>query len=200
MKLLDAIKAASLKQENVAVKELKTPWTDQITADNAWQEYPRPQMVRNSYINLNGLWDYAITDGPIPDPASLPAWQGQILVPFSPEAPLSGVKRQLMPGQTLSYQRTFQLTDGSIFTIEPNAESSDKISADLSDGHHLLLHFGAVDQRCQVYVNGQKVGEHEGGYLPFSLDITDAIQNGTNTLHVFCQDDSDTAITPAASR
>ena len=179
MKIIDAIKTVCLKQENIAVKELKTPWTDQITAANAWQEYPRPQMVRDSYLNLNGLWDYAITDGPVPTPAALPDWQGQILVPFSPEAPLSGVRRQLMPGQTLSYQRTFTLTKDS----DPA----------LPSGAHLLLHFGAVDQRCQVYVNGQKLGEHEGGYLPFSLDITAALQDGTNTLHVFCQDDSDTS-------
>lgn len=181
MKLLDAIKAASLKQENVAVKELKTPWTDQVTPTNAWQEYPRPQMVRDSYINLNGLWDYAIVDGITHDPANLPDWQGKILVPFSPEAPLSGVKRQLMPRQTLCYQKTFE--------ISKSADSS----ANQAAGNHLLLHFGAVDQRCQVYVNGQPIGDHEGGYLPFSLDITHAIQTGTNTLHVFCQDDSDTS-------
>lgn len=187
MKLLDAIKAASLKQENVAVKELNTPWTDQITPANVWQEYPRPQMVRDSYLNLNGLWDYAIledtpsfcrplddpsTKTSVLDPASLPAWQGQILVPFSPEAPLSGVKRQLMPGQTLCYQRKFDITAVS---------------------GRLLLHFGAVDQQCQVYVNHHLVTRHEGGYLPFSLDITEAVQIGTNTLHVFCQDDSDTS-------
>lgn len=174
MKLLDAIKAASLKQENISVNELKTPWTDQVTVHNVWQEYPRPQMVRHSYINLNGLWDYAIVDGiteQTPD-----TWDGHILVPFSPEAPLSGVKRQLIPGQTLCYRRTF----------------SGEHPADLPDGR-LLLRFGAVDQRCQVYVNHQKVGDHEGGYLPFSLDITEAIHDGTNTLHVFCQDDSDTS-------
>ncbi len=205
MKLLDAIKAASLKQENIAVKELKTPWTDQVTPANAWQEYPRPQMVRNSYINLNGLWDYAIVDG-IPtccqsaaasalqvsplDPSSLPVWQGQILVPFSPEAPLSGVKRQLMPGQTLCYQRTFEISESA--DNRDSVASAETTDSSTSNGH-LLLHFGAVDQRCQVYVNGQPVGDHEGGYLPFSLDITDAIHTGTNTLHVFCQDDSDTS-------
>ena len=145
MKLLDAIKAASLKQENVAVKGLKTPWTDQVTSTNVWQ------MVRDSYINLNGLWDYAIVDGITHDPANLPDWQGKILVPFSPEAPLSGVKRQLMPGQTLCYQKTFE--------ISKSADSS----ANQAAGNHLLLHFGAVDQRCQVYVNGKSIGDHEGG-------------------------------------
>lgn len=195
MKLLDAIKAASLKQENIAVKELKTPWTHQVTSDNVWQEYPRPQMVRNNYINLNGLWDYAILDH-IPsycqpqaeatslEPSLLPDWQGQILVPFSPEAPLSGVKRQLMPGQTLCYQRTFEISENV-----DNTESATYRET----GDHLLLHFGAVDQRCRVYVNDQHVGDHEGGYLPFTLDITPAIQPGTNTLLVFCQDDSDTS-------
>ena len=178
MKIIDAIKTVCLKQENIAVKELKTPWTDQISAENAWKDYPRPQMVRDSYINLNGLWDYAIVDGVSASPDALPSWQGQILVPFSPEAPLSGVKRQLMPGQTLCYQRTFEI--------------SEKTYED-SSANHLLLHFGAVDQRCQVYVNGQLVGNHEGGYLPFSLDITSTIQKGTNTLQIFCQDDSDTS-------
>ena len=178
MKIIDAIKTVCLKQENIAVKELKTPWTDQISAENAWKEYPRPQMVRDSYINLNGLWDYAIVDGVSASPDALPSWQGQILVPFSPEAPLSGVKRQLMPGQTLCYQRTFEISDATC--KDPSAS-------------HLLLHFGAVDQRCQVYVNGHLVGNHEGGYLPFSLDITSAIEKGTNTLYVFCQDDSDTS-------
>ncbi len=173
MNILDALKAIPVKKDNGSVGELKTPWTDQITADHVWQEYPRPQMVRDSYINLNGLWNYSIanTHLSIPDSLDRIRWDGKILVPFSPEAPLSGVKRQLKPGQTLCYQRDFAL-------------------GTLSEGR-LLLHFGAVDQRCRVCINEKLVGNHEGGYLPFTLDITDAIVPGKNTILILCQDDSD---------
>ncbi|NUP79777.1 MAG: glycoside hydrolase family 2 [Nonomuraea sp.] len=133
------------------------------------QEYPRPQLVRDSYLNLNGVWRYAITAGD----QRPEAHDGDILVPFSPEAPLSGVERQLRPGQTLWYRRTF----------EPPAEFA---------GGRVILHFGAVDQTCRVWVNDQEAGGHTGGYLPFSFDVTDALRDGVNTLDVAVRDDTDT--------
>lgn len=166
MNLKNALNALSVNKETAAPRQLQTPWSRQISSENAWQEYPRPQMKRDSYINLNGTWDYAITEG-----RTLLA-RGRILVPFSPEAPLSGVGRQLLPGQTLHYRRSFHLP------TRP-------------EGKRLLLHFGAVDERCRVFLNGREAGRHRGGYLPFSFDITEWIRAGENSLRVSCQDDSD---------
>jgi len=143
-----------------------TLWGEQLNREHVLQEYPRPQLQRNSYVNLNGLWDYAIT---VSD--QVPAhWDGQILVPFSPEAPLSGVERTLQPGQYLWYRRTIRL----------KAEAGQKV----------LLHFGAVDQIAAVYLNGAPVGGHTGGYTSFTLDITSHC-TGEDELLVRVRDDSD---------
>ena len=99
---------------------MKTIWGETLDPNAVLQEYPRPQMVRGSYRNLNGLWDYAITDAAAPPER----WDGEILVPFSPEAPLSGVGRTLLPGQTLWYRRT--------------------LAEQPREGARLLLHFGAA--------------------------------------------------------
>ena len=128
---------------------LTTPWTASVTPENVWKEYPRPAMVRDGWINLNGLWDYAITG--VPDMPE--SFDGRILVPFSPESPLSGVNRQLQPEEYLWYRR-------SVTVHRPE------------EGRRLLLHFGAVDQRCVIYIDEKKAGAHSGGYLPFCLDIT----------------------------
>ena len=128
-------------------------------------EYPRPAMRRDSCEILNGPWQYAITQT-----AEYPAaWQGSILVPYSPEAPASGVNRTLQPGQWLHYHRLFAPPAG--------------------EGGRVLLHFGAVDYACAVQVNGHLAGGHRGGYWPFTLDITDLL-NGTdrNSLWVAVQD------------
>ena len=128
-------------------------------------EYPRPAMRRDSCEILNGPWQYAITQM-----AEYPAaWQGSILVPYSPEAPASGVGRTLQPGQWLHYHRLFAPPAG--------------------EGGRVLLHFGAVDYACAVQVNGHLAGGHRGGYWPFTLDITDLL-NGTdrNSLWVAVQD------------
>ena len=128
-------------------------------------EYPRPAMRRDSCEILNGPWQYAITQT-----AEYPAaWQGSILVPYSPEAPASGVGRTLQPGQWLHYHRLFAPPAG--------------------EGGRVLLHFGAVDYACAVQVNGHLAGGHRGGYWPFTLDITDLL-NGTdrNSLWVAVQD------------
>ncbi|MCC3277005.1 glycoside hydrolase family 2 [Arthrobacter sp. zg-Y20] len=133
---------------------LLTAWGSALDPDAVLQEYPRPQLVRDSYLNLNGYWQYAVTPAAAQQPPD--TWEGQILVPFSPEAPLSGVGRQLQPDQALWYRRTVRLPEGFA-------------------GERVLLHFGAVDQSCTVTVNGIPVGGHVGGYLPFTLDVTDAL-------------------------
>ncbi len=166
MNIKNALHALSVNKRTAAPQPLDTPWSDRVSPENAWQEYPRPQMKRDSYIPLNGLWDYTITE------RRTRLAQGRILVPFSPEAPLSGVGRQLLPGQTLHYRRRFHLPE-------------------CPAGKRLLLHFGAVDERCRVFVNGQEAGRHRGGYLSFSFDITRLIHSGENTLRVSCRDDSD---------
>ncbi|MEV6967792.1 sugar-binding domain-containing protein [Hamadaea sp. NPDC051192] len=155
--------------------ELLTPWGADLDPDHVLTEYPRPQLVRDSYLNLNGHWDYAITDGGIAD-GEPTAYDGVILVPFSPETPLSGVGRQLGPDQTLWYRRTLRLPDG--FRTGPATR--------------VLLHFGAVDQICEVFLNGVAVGAHVGGYLPFHCDVTDALTDGDDTLVVAVRDSTDT--------
>ena len=161
---------------------LTTRWTNQAALGKTLQEYPRPMMVRNEWVCLNGIWDYIITDtritpADLEDPDSFP-FQGQIRVPFSPEAPLSGVMRQLKPEETLWYSLTVLLPWDTI------NENTDR----------LLLHFGAVDQICTVYVNGHHAGYHKGGYLPFTLDITKAAAR-SHRLHllVSVRDFSDTS-------
>lgn len=146
---------------------MKTAWGEKLNADCVLPEYPRPQMRRESYVNLNGLWDYAFSaSAEHPD-----SWQGKILVPFSPETELSGVNRMLQPGEYLWYQRNFAAPAGA----------------------RVLLHFGAVDQIAEVFVNGISVGRHEGGYTAFTLDITCALKE-ENILTVCVQDFSDGSI------
>ena len=138
-----------------AESPLTTPWTVQVKADQALPEYPRPQLARRQWTNLNGLWDFAIR----PKDENAPEkFEGRILVPFPVESALSGVKRPLTPDQRLWYRRS--------------------VKTPKTRGKRLLLHFGAVDWRAEVYVNGKLVGSHEGGYDPFTFDITDQIKPG----------------------
>lgn len=160
------------------MKRLKTRWTAQVDKERVLQEYPRPLLVRESYVNLNGLWKYAITD----TEEAPEEYEGEILVPFSPEAPLSGVERQLKPREYLWYQRCLPQE------MRPE------------EGRRWLLHFGAVDQYAVVSVNGKAVKKHLGGYLPFSADITDALTDGENTLQVRVQDYSDQSYYSRGSR
>lgn len=148
---------------------LMTPWGEHLDENCILTEYPRPQMRRNSYLNLNGRWEYAITDSD----ESPRRWDGTILVPFSPESALSGVGRSLQPGQTLWYRREVIVPQGFI----------------PADGR-LLLHFGAVDQEAAVYWNGRLLGRHMGGYNAFTLDATDAL-GPRNSLVVRVHDDTD---------
>ena len=147
-----------------------TPWGEALDREHPLPEYPRPQLRRNSYLNLNGIWEYAITKT-AEKPAAM---QGEIVVPFSPETPLSGVGHILQPDEYLWYRRTVTLPEGFF------------------RGGRLLLHFGAVDQRCTVWVNGQEAGSHTGGYLPFALDVTELIEGDAFTLELRVTDPTDT--------
>ena len=152
--------------EKRTLRPLLTPWGENLDRDNPLPEYPRPQLRRESWLSLNGRWQYAIRPRKEKQPA---VFDGEIIVPFSPECLLSGVQKNVMPEDRLWYQRTFALPEG--FRKE-----------------RVLLHFGAVDQSCEVLVNGKPVGGHEGGYLPFTCDITDALTEGENTLVVSVTD------------
>lgn len=135
------------------------------------KEYPRPQFERDSYMSLNGSWDYAMSNS-----ADAPAaYDGKILVPYSPESPLSGVNRQLKCGEYLHYRTFFRLPQGF-------------------DRGRVLLNFGAVDQCCTVLCNGKVAGGHEGGYLPFTIEITDFLRGGENELRVVVTDDASSHI------
>ncbi|WP_210417964.1 glycoside hydrolase family 2 protein [Bythopirellula goksoeyrii] len=151
-----------------------TRWAKDVSPENAWQEYPRPQMVRSDWTNLNGLWDYAIRPRNGEKPSE---WDGEILVPFAVESALSGVGKTVSPDEKLWYRRKFS---------KPS----------VPDGDRLLLHFGAVDWRCSVWVNGQLVGEHEGGFDPFSFDITNALRDGNNEIVLAVWDPTDTGTQP----
>ena len=134
--------------------EIKTPWAAEVTPENVHPEYPRPQMVRENWMNLNGLWNYAITNL-----NTVPTYvEGEILVPFAVESSLSGVGRRITKENILWYQREFTVPS------EWN-------------GQNIILHFGAVDWQAEVFVNGERVGEHKGGYDPFSFDITSYLTN-----------------------
>ena len=147
-----------------------TPWGEALDREHPLPEYPRPQLRRNSYLNLNGIWEYAITKT-AEKPAAM---QGEIVVPFSPETPLSGVGHILQPDEYLWYRRSVTLPEGFF------------------RGGRLLLHFGAVDQCCTVWVNGRKAGSHTGGYLPFALDVTELIEGDAFTLELRVTDPTDT--------
>lgn len=150
-----------LGSDGAVHSDLITEWGEKVTAENAWTEYPRPQMARKEWMNLNGHWSYQITTHDSAVPAK---WLGQILVPFPIESRLSGVRRMLQPYEALWYRRSLD--------VKP---SRDK---------RILLHFEAVDYECTVWVNDKQVGTHKGGSLPFSFDISDALLEKGNTLTV----------------
>lgn len=148
---------------------MKTVWGEALNRACPLPEYPRPQMIRESYLNLNGVWKYVITK----EEGAPADYQGEIVVPFSPETELSEVEKTVMPDEILWYKRTLTLPAG------------------FNKGR-VLLNFGAVDQLCEVFVNGSSVGEHIGGYTSFSFDITNALKKGENELIVKVKDESDT--------
>lgn len=148
---------------------LLTKWSRSFDREHPLPEYPRPQFVRDSYINLNGTWKYAIKKN-----SGLPLkYVAEITVPFSPETELSGVCRAIKPDEYLFYQKAFTLPDG------------------FNKGR-VFVNFGAVDQIATVYLNRKKVGFHKGGYTPFKVELTDALIDGENVLEVQVQDFSDT--------
>ena len=151
------------------ITPLKTPWADDVDPQLPHPEYPRPQMVRKAWQNLNGYWEFTLTPKHAAMPKSFPE---SILVPFPIESTLSGVGHHLKPREILWYHRKFHI----------NPEWN---------GGHILLHFGAVDWLTQVFVNGQHVGEHKGGYDPFTIDITTALTDGENDLVISVWDPSD---------
>lgn len=139
--------------------KIMSPWAQQVDPGNPMPEYPRPHLVRPHWQNLNGLWHYAIRPGKL---GVLPEdYDGQILVPYPVESALSGVGRTVGKEQTLWYHKTV--------TIGKEIRN-----------RRVILHFGAVDWQCEVYVNGQQVGAHEGGFDPFSFDITPYLKRGAN--------------------
>ena len=146
------------------MKELATRWKNQVDTNNPLPEYPRPNMVRDSFLSLNGEWDYCINQQ-----GKVAEYDGTIIVPFSPETALSGVQKIVMPEDYLHYRKVFRLPDGF---------KKDRV----------LLHFGAIDQECSVYLNGQLLGGHVGGYLSFSFDITDVLTDGENVLTLCVRD------------
>jgi beta-galactosidase/beta-glucuronidase len=149
--------------------QLYTAFGETMDRKKPLPEYPRPQLVRDSYLNLNGEWDYAI----LKKEEKLTEYQGKILVPFSPECALSGVNRQVLPEDVLYYRTVFTLPQGFKKDI-------------------VLLHFGAVDYAANIFINGKKAGFHKGGYFPFTLDITALLQDGSNELTLSVTDPSDT--------
>lgn len=155
------------------MEQLYTRWGKNLDRDHVLEEYPRPLLMREDYQILNGWWNYAFTI----DYKQPQQYEGRILVPFSPETALSGVGRQLKPDEYLWYRRNFNL---------PGWERE-------KGQNRILLHFGAVDQSCEVRINGHKVKRHTGGYLPFEVDISRYAQESANELIVAVKDLSDTS-------
>lgn len=157
---------ASEKYKPVTGK-IMTKWAKDVSPDNVWQDYPRPQLVRKDWKNLNGLWDYALLAQNSQAPAN---YQGRILVPFCVESALSGVGKSVSANDRIWYHRTFEVPSGW-------------------KGKRVMLNFEAVDWRSAVWVNDVFVGSHKGGYDRFSFDITRALkENGLQKI-VVCVDD-----------
>ncbi len=169
--LLNQLSFAQYTQKPVSIS---TQWAKDVNEKNAWQEYPRPQLIRDKWLNLNGLWDYKILAQGSTAPT---AFDGKILVPYSIESSLSGVQKPLMPEQELWYER---------FVALP---------ADWK-GQDVILHFGAVDWQSTIYVNDKEVGKHTGGSDSFSFNITSFLKSGTQKIRVMVTDPTDSYIQP----
>lgn len=167
--LLIQLAGGGLFAQEPVTAYMQTPWTKKVNRKQPLNEYPRPALVRKQWQNLNGVWQYAITakESGIPD-----SWDGTILVPFPLESRLSGVQKRIRKTQVLWYQKTLSLN-------RPPA------------GKRTLLHIGAADWETTVFVNGQQVSRHRGGYTPISADITDALKNGSNRITVSVWDPTD---------
>lgn len=165
----------SQEQRSPIVDKWKgTRWTADALAGRGWEVYPRPQMVRDDWLNLNGRWEYAISDRTVP---SWPGPDGSILVPYPVQSRISGVQRQVYEDQALWYRTRFS---------RPKGWTSPKTR----------LHFGAVDWEATVWVNGKQVGQHRGGYDPFSFDVSEFLTDGENEIVVRAWDPTDTGDQP----
>ena len=151
-----------------------TTWGENVTPENAWREYPRPQLKRTQWQNLNGLWDYSIVSKESAEPAT---FDGKILVPYPVESALSGVGKSVLPEQRLWYKKTFQ------------------IPADWK-GQNVTLHFEGVDWESTIWLNEKKVGTHKGGSTAFSFDITRFLKRGPQELVVSVWDPTDQGTQP----
>ena len=171
--LLVSAFSATAQSWRPAGDHIRTPWADQVDPSAPLPEYPRPLMQRTDWMNLNGLWDYAVRKAGEPFGKA----DGRILVPYCIESSLSGVGRTVAVDEYLWYHRTFSL---------PKSWK----------GNRVLLHFGAVDWKADIWVNDVKAGNHTGGYTPFSIDITDALKSGENSLTVRVWDGTDTGFQP----
>ncbi len=153
------------KGEKILYETLKTEYINEMDKATPWNEYPRPSMVRDSFLCLNGEWDFKVNDSELAG-----EFNEKILVPFPPESLLSGIQREIPEGGVMHYRRTFTLAEG------------------FNKGR-IILHFGAVDNICDVYVNGKHAVYHDGGYLPFNADITELFRDGENEIYVRVRDD-----------
>ena len=175
----DISRAVTLATSSIAIvaftplsaqSHIRTRWAADVRTDNVLPEYPRPQLVRSRWTNLNGQWNYAITSRDVARPAH---WDGKILVPFPVQSQLSGVERAVTDTERLWYERTFS-------------------APAMKRGERMLLHFGAVDWQSTVWINEARVCEHRGGYDPFTCDITDAlVSSGDQDLRVSVWDPTD---------
>lgn len=151
------------------IYRLSTPYSENMDKSIPWNVYPRPQLKRDSFLCLNGLWDFAVTK----NEKTAPIYQEKILVPFPPESELSGINRRIDPSSFLHYKRTFTLPEGF---------RRDRV----------VIRFGAVDRLAVLHINGVEVGSHSGGYLPFYADITDHLSEGENEIYLKVKDDLST--------
>ena len=164
--VLTALLVVLRPQKPVRTVDLTTPFEEAAKGDEWEREYPRPQMKRDSYLSLCGVWDLGLEKNGVTEPI------GEVKVPFSPETRLSGVNRTLQKDERYIYEKVFEVSEEFL------AERS-------------LLHFGAVDQIAEVWLNGTYLGEHVGGYLPFTLDVSGVLVVGTNILRVRVTDTLD---------
>jgi len=160
--------------EKIYTSDLMTKWGREVTPDNAWRSYPRPQLKRERWLNLNGLWDYAIARESAPQPARM---DGQILVPYPVESKLSRVARKVTPDDRIWYRRSFAVPQDWA-------------------GEHVMLNFGAVDFSATIWVNGAVVGSHKGGFNTFGFDITNYLKPGQNELVVQVADPTSAGTQP----
>lgn len=181
MKLKDAIAGLSREHPEDTLTPLYTPWGEQIKNEDTariWQEYPRPQLCRKDFHMLNGKWRCLFTREDVTPGLPLET-DREILVPFSPESLLSGVNRQLQPGEDLWYERRIAF--------------SPKELTWKASGMRCILHFDAVDQCAAVYADGREIAVHTGGYLPFSAELTEFVSEREILLQARVRDDSDTS-------